>query len=381
MVCWPVEAQPDGSGQRSSGAPIRTLLAAAFASTLVDDSSPISSSIFTIPPIAAAPSISPLSTLPPRSTLPVPAQPAIKRRAAAQPGATTAKRILAAGAPVAATSPSSVPAAPASKWAASAGAAPAAASTLASAVSVRLETSFRTYLAGRPGHVSVAFQDAVTGTSVAVTDPAVAGYEMASTAKLNILAALVLQAGSSGQLSARQQALAHKMISVSDNASAVALWKDVGGEAGMNVFYARLAMTSTKAGSGRYWGLTSTTAPDQLAVLRAISYPGVLTAQQREVIRALLQTVVASQRWGLTGGVPSDVAVDLKNGWLPRSTGGWVITSLAHVHGGGGRDYVMAVYTKNGPSMASGVATVEGLSTIAWQAAQAAQAAVPGTAG
>ncbi len=77
---------------------------------------------------------------------------------------------------------------------------------------------------------------------------------------------------------------------------------------------------------------------------------------------------------GLTGGVPArGFTVELKNGWLPR-TSGWVITSLAHVHGAG-RDYVMAVYTKNGPSMQSGITTVQGLSALAWKAARSSAAA------
>ncbi|CAO5246703.1 Beta-lactamase class A catalytic domain-containing protein [Frankia sp. AgKG'84/4] len=235
-----------------------------------------------------------------------------------------------------------------------------------------LTAAFRTYLAGRPGHVSVAFYDAVAGTTAAVTDPAVAGYETASSVKLDILTALVSRAGDSGRLTTRQQALARKMISVSDNAAASALWSDAGGTSGMNAFFARLGMSATTAGSGGLWGLTRTTGADQLAVLRAVSYPGVLTAAQRGVISGLLKTVIPAQRWGLTGGVASGVTVELKNGWLPRASG-WVITSLAHVRGDG-RDYIMAVYTKNGPSMASGVATVQGLSALAWRAARASAA-------
>jgi len=215
--------------------------------------------------------------------------------------------------------------------------------------------------------------DAVAGTTVAVTDPAVAGYETASSVKLDILTALVLRAGGSGTLSARERALATKMISVSDNGAASALWSGLGGTAAMNAFFARLGMRATTAGAGGLWGLTRTTAADQLAVLRAIAYPGTLSAPARRVISGLLGTVIPAQRWGLTGGVPTGVTVELKNGWLPRSSG-WVITSLAHVHGAG-RDYVMAVYTKNGPSMSSGVSTVAGLSALAWKAARVASSA------
>ncbi len=239
--------------------------------------------------------------------------------------------------------------------------------------STGLAARLRSYLAGRPGHVSVAMYDAVAGTAAVYTDPAVAGYETASSVKLDILTALVQRAGASGRLTAHEQALARRMISVSDNAAASALWADVGGAPAMNAFFARLGMHATTAGPGGKWGLTRTTGADQLAVLRAISYPGTLSAAGRATVSGLLKTVIPAQRWGLTGGVPAGVTVELKNGWLPR-TSGWVITSLAHVHGAG-RDYVMAVYTKNGPSMQSGITTVQGLSALAWKAARSSAAA------
>ncbi|WP_236705475.1 MULTISPECIES: serine hydrolase [Frankia] len=241
------------------------------------------------------------------------------------------------------------------------------------AASSGLAARFRGYLAGRPGHVSVAMYDAVAGTTAVYTDPAVAGYETASSVKLDILTALVQRAGASGRLTAREQALARRMISVSDNAAASALWADVGGAPAMNAFFARLGMHATTAGPGGKWGLTRTTGADQLAVLRAIAYPGTLSAAGRATVSSLLRTVIPAQRWGLTGGVAAGVAVELKNGWLPR-TSGWVITSLAHVHGAG-RDYIMAVYTKNGPSMQSGITTVQGLSTLAWKAARSSTSA------
>jgi hypothetical protein len=249
---------------------------------------------------------------------------------------------------------------------------PAVATSAVATSPASLAAAFRGYLARRPGHVSVAIYDAVAGTTVAVTDPAVAGYETASSVKLDILTALVRRAGASGRLTAREQVLARKMISVSDNGAASALWADIGGARAMNAFFAQLSMRATTAGPGGKWGLTRTTAADQLAVLRAIAYPGVLSAAGRGVVSGLLKTVIPAQRWGLTGGVPAGVTVDLKNGWLPR-TSGWVITSLAHVHGAG-RDYVMAAYTKNGPSMASGVTTVQGLSALAWRAARVSPA-------
>lgn len=239
----------------------------------------------------------------------------------------------------------------------------AANGTTASALAAR----FRTYLTGRPGAVSVALYDASSGATVVSGNSSRTGWETASTVKLDILSALLSKTGTSGRLTAAQTALARKMISVSDNAAASTLWRQAGGTAGMNAFFRRLGMTSTTAGAGGKWGLTKTTARDQLAVLRAVAYPNrTLSTAARTTARELLRSVVSSQRWGLTAGVPSGVAVEIKNGWLPYD-GGWVIDSLAHVHGGG-RDYVMAVYTRNSATMNIGITTVSGLSRIAWAA-------------
>jgi len=227
-----------------------------------------------------------------------------------------------------------------------------------------LAQEFRSYLATRPGAVSVALYDRTTGMTVDVTNSTRTGWEMASTVKLDILTNLLTRTGESGQLPASQLRLARPMISVSDNASASALWRQAGGKSGMNAFFRALGMTSTIASSA--WGLTKTTAYDQLRVLKAVSYPGSgLSTNAMATATSLLGTVVASQRWGLTAGVPVGVTVEIKNGWLPYG-GGWVINSLAHVHGAG-KDYIMAAYTRDSRTMATGVETISGLSRLAWQ--------------
>ncbi|WP_250281452.1 MULTISPECIES: serine hydrolase [unclassified Frankia] len=233
-----------------------------------------------------------------------------------------------------------------------------------------LSERFRGYLEERPGQVGVAVYDALTGRTITVDDPTVSGFETASTVKLSILLGILERAGPSGRLGAGELRSARAMIGVSDNAAASRLWRSLGGAAPMDAMFRRLGMTRTKAGGGGRWGLTLTSAVDQLAVLRTLAYPGgVLGDQARATATSLLAGVVPAQRWGLPGGVPAGVAVEVKNGWLPRDSG-WVIASLGHVHGGG-RDYVMAVYSRGNPSMRAGIDTVEGLSRIAWDAAVA----------
>jgi beta-lactamase class A len=234
-----------------------------------------------------------------------------------------------------------------------------------------LTARWRSYLAARPGSISVALYDRKTGQTVYVTKNRRAGWETASTVKLDILADLLSKTGASGQLPATQLARAKPMISVSDNNAASALWSVAGGTSGMNAFYRSLGLTSTSAGSGGRWGLTLTTALDQLKILRAVSYQGpYLSANARATATRLLNTVIPAQRWGLTAGVPAGVSVQVKNGWLPRGPG-WLVNSLAHVHGAG-RDYVMAVYTRDSATEQTAINTISGLSRIAWSMVPAA---------
>lgn len=287
-------------------------------------------------PTVATPSISALIASPASAaTLPTPAL------ATASPAATTAPTATSA-VPLAA--PSSTP-----------------------AFTTALKAAWQSYLADRPGSISVALYDESSGQTVSATKNERAGWETASTVKLDILTDLLSKTGEGGTLPASQLARAKPMISVSDNNAASALWQTAGGTAGMNAFYRTLGLTSTTAGSGGYWGLTETTALDQLKVLQAVAYPGpYLSANARATATSLLNTVIPAQRWGLTAGVPADVSVQLKNGWLPHGPG-WVVNSLAHVHGAG-KDYVMAVYTRDSATEQTGINTIAGLSRIAWSA-------------
>jgi Beta-lactamase enzyme family len=231
--------------------------------------------------------------------------------------------------------------------------------------------AWRTALAGRPGHAAVAMFDAHNGRTASVADPAVGAFETASSVKLSILAALLVRDGPAG-LSGAELRTAATMISISDNDAASDLWSDVGGASAMDGFFARLGMTGTTAGTEGAWGLTHTTALDQLQLLKAVSYPNTtLSDAARHTVVALLDTVVPDQRWGIPDGVPAGAAaVAVKNGWLPRP-GGWVVSSVGHVVGSG-RDYVIAVMTDGEPSEAAGIGTIRDLSAIAWRAATTA---------
>ncbi|MGJ5750334.1 beta-lactamase family protein [Streptomyces puniciscabiei] len=187
-----------------------------------------------------------------------------------------------------------------------------------------------------------------------------AAFDTASIVKVDILATLLLQAQDADRrLTATEKAYATKMIENSDNASATALWHTVGRADGLNAANKRFGLTATSGGEGELWGLTQTTAADQLALLRQVFGEGSeLSAASRSYVRGLMESVEADQQWGVSGAAEGN-SWALKNGWLPRSTTGlWDVNSIGRVTVGG-TDYLVAVLSKGTRTQAQGIALVE----------------------
>jgi hypothetical protein len=62
-------------------------------------------------------------------------------------------------------------------------------------------------------------------------------------------------------------------------------------------------------------------------------------------------------------GVPADLTVHVKNGWLPLIPHGWRIHSIGCFTGGTG-DYGIVVLTQDNPTMAYGIATIEAIAKV-----------------
>lgn len=232
-------------------------------------------------------------------------------------------------------------------------------STSAQAPSLHREVA--DYLTSRSGVVSVAVYDVVRARGWA-WHPRYRGYT-ASIVKVDILAALLHR---DGRLSHWQRALAARMIRESDNDAASTLYAQIGGPAGLERFNGRAGLDQTVANSS--WGLTTTSARDQVRLLRLLATPGhLLTHWQREYALGLMRSVVGWQCWGVAAGVPEGVSVALKNGWLPLSAargGGWQLNSIGYVRGLG-RRYLVAILS-NSPSYAYGVQTIEHIARLVW---------------
>ncbi|MCJ0872634.1 serine hydrolase [Streptomyces sp. AP-93] len=197
-------------------------------------------------------------------------------------------------------------------------------------------------------------------------------YDTASIVKVDILAALLLQAHDAGRaLTSRERAQATSMIRSSDNTATNALWDTIGGAPGLDSANQRLGLIATSAGRNGNWGLTQTTAEDQLILLDAIfGTASLLSPTDRDFIEDLMERVVAGQDWGVS---VADSGAALKNGWLPRTaTALWDINSIGRVDIEG-RDCLIAVLSDGNLTQADGIALVE--------AATRAAASVISTAG
>jgi beta-lactamase class A len=229
------------------------------------------------------------------------------------------------------------------------------------------------YVSTRTGTVLAAVYDVVTGQTwrLGAGPP----QAEASVVKVDVLETLLAERGGRG-LSASDRALARQMIEDSDNDAATSLWYEVGGASEIRSFDATAGLTNTTPSTCVVcagfpwpgWGLTTTVPTDQITLLRQLVTPGpLLTSAERSYALSLMENVTPSQRWGVSGGVPAQVMVALKNGWLPldNTDDDWQVNSVGWISGRG-RDYLIAVLTTGNPTEQYGINTIDRLSATVW---------------
>lgn len=213
----------------------------------------------------------------------------------------------------------------------------------------------------------VAVRDLATGRTTAHRRGPAPAHASASVVKLGVLLALLLRCQDTGrEPTADERMSAAEMIERSDNDAATTLWHVIGGAGGMDAAHRRLGLRESAAAPE--WGLSRTTATDQLTLLEAVFDDGAdrLSERSRAFAVDLLTHVVADQAWGVSaaGSGPA-----LKNGWMPSGPAGlWVVNSVGRVTAGG-RDVLVAVLSGGHPTKDAGVALVERAARAAVSAA------------
>lgn len=258
----------------------------------------------------------------------------------------------------------------------------------------------RAYLRSREGVAQVALFDKLTGRTYLLSDGTDLQYT-ASIVKADILGMWLRRYQSRpGTIPASIPYsityLMKNMITMSDNVAATSLFYFGGGCSALTLFNRLIPTLDTQVGcqTPTYygWGNPTTTAADQVAIVRRLAYPNrLLTPSARAYALSLMESVIPTQRWGVTCGpwgtacdapnyaspVPG-VTVAVKNGWkyVPTCTQQdescpWQVNSIGWVKGED-RDYVLAVLTTDdpvGPGLYGfdyGIATVQGVSQMIW---------------
>ena len=229
--------------------------------------------------------------------------------------------------------------------------------------------SLRGYLAARQGTVTAAVYDKHTGRTWILHGGV--RQDTASIVKVEIMGAAMREAETAGRpLPPDEQAMVRAMIENSDNDAATSMLARVGGPAAVQRYDALAGLDDTTVSTLAYipgtslpgWGLTKTTALDEVRLVKRFAYPNSLLAgADRRYGLDLMEHVESGQDWGVSAGVAQGTTVALKNGWLPLAGAGWQVNSVGWISGHG-RDYVVAVLSDRNPSYAYGIDTIEAIS-------------------
>jgi len=181
-------------------------------------------------------------------------------------------------------------------------------------------------------------------------------FQAASVVKALILAAeLQRVADSGGQLSSAARAELQRMITTSDNVAATSVFARVGPE-GLDAIAHRAGMRDFD--SSTTWGASEISAADMAAMFAALRR--VFPERFERFGLGLLGSITPEQRWGIA-------RVADERGWSVRFKGGWrldpdgqIVNQAAELRRDG-EEQAVVVLTDRQPSMAYGVATVEGV--------------------
>jgi hypothetical protein len=215
---------------------------------------------------------------------------------------------------------------------------------------------------------SVAVLDKKTGERYAYRGTV--AYDTASIVKAQILACMLLHDQDAGHgPTSSEMSVATPMIRLSDNDAATDLFEHVGGSSAVGRCDRRLGLTHTVVNSA--WGLTRTTADDQIKLLSEfVDTASPLRTSSRKTIFTLMSSVDDSQDWGVPSIARSGETATVKNGWDTRSADGglWAVNTIGRLTAGDGQVNVsVAVLSHDNRSMSAGVALVQKVAKLTRQ--------------
>ncbi|MEV4623943.1 serine hydrolase [Asanoa sp. NPDC049573] len=186
-------------------------------------------------------------------------------------------------------------------------------------------------------------------------------FPTASIVKVDILAALLLRAQQRHEeVTGTDRRDAERMITVSDNDAATALFGRIGGTSGLSSANRTFGLKQTTPHSS--WGTTTTTAADQVRLLTALAAEdGTLTKANRDYLFDLMGQVDEGQDWGVPAAAgPGTTGVYVKNGWdnISADAGRWQVNSIGRLVEPG-HDWLVAVLSHGHKTQPDGIKMIE----------------------
>jgi len=191
----------------------------------------------------------------------------------------------------------------------------------------------------------------------------------ASIVKVEILAMIQQYWGSVDAIPEDHRELLQLMITESDNDSATSLYNYLGGVQALQAAHDRYGLQNTTVDSQGRWGVGWSSAADQLILTELNLFEGVLDAEQVDLGRELMGSVIEEQAWGVSAGAAEGETVWLKNGWdVESQLGGlWVVNSIGVLDGDGEDPVSMAVLTSGAVDDVEGIPVVEEIAKLTRQ--------------
>jgi beta-lactamase class A len=215
---------------------------------------------------------------------------------------------------------------------------------------------------------SVAVLDKKTGARYAFRGTV--KFDTASIVKVQVLACLLLRAQDRDRdLTSSELALAKRMIRLSDNDATTDLFVRLGKVPAVTASNKRLGLTQTVVDDS--WGLTRTTANDQITLLaKLVDSDGPLDADSRQLAFTLMNTVDKEQDWGVPAVAKAGEVSIVKNGWDTRTKDGglWAVNTVGRVTSADDSvDVSVAVLSHDNTSEESGIQLVEKVAKLTRQ--------------
>ncbi|GIE31011.1 hypothetical protein Ait01nite_040560 [Actinoplanes italicus] len=218
------------------------------------------------------------------------------------------------------------------------------------------------------GEFSVAVYDRKTG--LRYVHRGSVKFDTASIVKVQVLACMLLKAQDAGRgPTSAEMKLAGPMIRLSDNNATTSLYNRIGGRNAVTKCNKRLGLTQTVVNAR--WGLTKTTAADQIRLLEElVDTKGPLSASSRKTAFTLMNTVNKAQDWGVPVVTRTGEIFTVKNGWDTRTADGglWAVNTIGRITSKNGRvDVSIAVLTRRNKNMTTGVKLTERIAKLTRQ--------------